>query len=360
MNRMKKIAVTGYYGTGSSAVVDLLSEVQGVSYALGIRYEHTNLDCAGGIFDLEARLFHENADYYSKDIALNDFYNEMLKQYKYNFGWYGSYRKIIGDKYLDSVNEFLDAISLTGNKNSLAHTTKKRFSIIKATLQMAAKLVFHRKYGTLGCKYVYDKDPQRFLTATHDEFMTAARKFVKSYFDFCQVNKDDMIYDHLLYPEQCNVVERYFDDGFRLIIVDRDPRDVYASDKYFWSTAKFGFQTMPMPTEVNAFCDYWLAMHEKAQKQFGQKNILFVRFEDLIYKYEETIQQIFSFCGIDSERHIDKKKIFKPELSINNTQVFNLYDEAKAIGEQIKTRLPKLIYEFPYVHNGNEKSVFDE
>ena len=359
ISRMKNIAVTGYYGTGSSAVVDLLSEVQGTKCALGIRYEHTNLNCAGGIFDLEARLFHDNADYYSKDIALNDFYNEMLKQYKYNFGWYGSYKKMIGEKYLDSVNELMDTISLTGNKNSLAHTTKKRFSIIKAALQIAAKLVFHRKYGVLGCKYVYDKDPQRFLTASYDEFMIAARKFVKSYLDFCQIDECDMIYDHLLYPEQSNVVERYFDDNFRLIIVDRDPRDIYISDKYFWSTAKFGYQTMPMPTEIDSFCDYCLSMHERAAKQYGQKNILFVRFEDLIYKYEETVKKIFDFCEIDSERHVDKKKVFKPELSINNTQVFNLIDDAKDICERIKNKLPNLIYDFPYVYNGNEKSVFD-
>ena len=91
---MKKIAVTGYYGTGSSAVVDLLSEVDGVEFALGRRYEHTNLNCRDGLFDLEAILYSPNTCFYSRDMALNRFIDEMEKQYKYNFGWYGTYKNI--------------------------------------------------------------------------------------------------------------------------------------------------------------------------------------------------------------------------------------------------------------------------
>ncbi len=354
-----KIAVTGYYGTGSSAVIDLLSEVEGVSCALGNRYEHTNLNCAGGIFDLEARLYHENADYYSRDIALNDFYNEMYKQYRYNFGWYGSYKKLLGEKYMQSVNKLIDTVSVSGEKNCLAHTTKTRFSLGKAMLQIAAKIFFKRRYGVLGCKYVHDNDPQRFLTASHEEFMQAAREFINTYFELCRKGNDDMVYDHLIYPEQSNVVGRFFDDDFRLIVVDRDPRDIYISDKYFWSTAKYGCQTMPMPRDIDGFCDYWLAMHERADLQRGQKNILFVQFEDLIYNYDKTVEKIFGFCGIDSERHTRKKQTFDPEKSINNTQVFNIIDGADKICERICEKLPDLIYAFPYKRSGEVKTVFD-
>lgn len=356
---MKKIAVTGYYGTGSSAVVDLLSEVSGVRCALGKRYEHTNLNCAGGLFDLEARLFHDNADYYSKDIAINDFYNEMNKQYRYNFGWYGSYRKLLGKRFIESVDKFVGSISISGEKKCLAHTIKRRFSLIKAVIQIFAKIILRRNYGALGCKYIYDKNPQMFLTASYDEFVNAARLFVKEYFDLCQIADNDMIYDHLIYPEQSNVVERFFDDDFRLIVVDRDPRDIYVSDRYFWSTAKFGFQTMPMPREINAFCDYWEAMHKRAEKQCGNKNILFLQFEDLIYNYDETVDKIFDFCEIDKARHLNKRNIFNPDLSINNTQVFNSVNEANEYCDIIKQRLPGLIYPFPYRYSGDKSAIFD-
>lgn len=356
---MKKIAVTGYYGTGSSAVIDLLAEVGGVSCALGRRYEHTNLNCAGGLFDLEARLYHENANYYSRDIALNDFYNEMYKQYRYNFGWYGSYKKLFGEKYMQAVDAFMDKISVSGDKNCLAHTVKTRFSLVKACGQLALKALYKRKYGVLGCKYVHDKDPQRFLCATHEEFMQAAREFVGAYFGMCQSGDDDMIYDHLLFPEQANVAARYFDDDFRLIIVDRDPRDIYISDKFLWSTPKYGSQIMPMPRDLDGFCGYWLAMHERAAENKGLENVLFVQFEDLIYNYDETVKEIFDFCGIDGARHIKKKVIFVPENSLHNTQVFNMVKGAESICAAIEEKLPQLIYNFPYKHKGDENKFFD-
>ena len=356
---MKKIAVTGYFGTGSSAVIDLLAEVEGVSCALGIRYEHTNLNCAGGLFDLEARLFHDNADYYSRDIALNNFYNEMYKQYRYNFGLYCSYKKLLGKSYMESVDKLMDAISVTGEKKCLAHTVKRRFSLIKASLQIAAKLFLRRNHGALGCKYVYDKAPQRLLTVSHEEFMKEAREFINSYFEMCAKGNDDMVYDHLIFPEQSSVVERFFDDDFRLIVVDRDPRDIYISDKYFWSTAKFGNQIMPMPRDIDGFCDYWLAMHERANLQRGQKNILFVQFEDLIYNYDQTVEKIFDFCGIEGGRHTRKKQIFDPDKSINNTQVFNIVDGADVICKRIEEKMPSLIYDFPYDRRAKAENIFD-
>lgn len=356
---MKKIAVTGYYGTGSSAVIDLLSEVEGIKPALGIRYEHTNLDCSGGLFDLEARLFHPNAGFYSRDIALNDFIDEMQKQYKNNFGWYGSYKKKIGPRFIDSVNEFINSISTTGGTKGLTHTIKRRFSPVKVILQIGARIVLGKRWGSLGCKYVHDKNPQRYLTVSHDEFLTAAQKFVSEYFDMCQIGTNDMIYDHLLTPEQCNVVSRYFDDDFRLIIVDRDPRDVYISDRYFWSTTKFGKQIMPMPREINLFCSYWAAMHNRTSLYANNKNILIIQFEDLIYRYDETVDKILRFCDISAERHINKKRVFNPEKSINNTQVFSIIPEAENFCNVLKQELPYLLYEFPYKNDVKKENVFD-
>lgn len=51
------IAVTGFYGTGSSAVIDLLREYEGVSCAIRERYEHYSFLQRDCIFDLENRIF---------------------------------------------------------------------------------------------------------------------------------------------------------------------------------------------------------------------------------------------------------------------------------------------------------------
>lgn len=355
---MKNIAVTGYYGTGSSAVIDFLSEIEGVKYALGIRYEHTNLNCRDGLFDLGAILYSNDTNYYSRDMAINRFYNEMYKQYINDFGWYGSYKKLIGEKYMKAVDEFVGKISEGGGKNSLAHTTGTRFSLFKVALQIAAKIVYKRPISKLGRVYVHDGDPQTYLTATYDEFVQAARKFVNDYLNMCREGDSIMIYDHLLFPEQCGVVEKYFDDDFGLIIVDRDPRDVYLSAKHVWSSNRFGRQIMPMPKGIDAFCKYWDAMHKKMKDNAGDK-VLIIQFEDLIYKYEETCKKIMDFCGIDSSLHVKKKTIFQPEKSIKNTQVFNTISGLDAEKKVIENSLGEWLYEFPYKIKSDVSEMFD-
>ena len=51
-----------------------------------------------------------------------------------------------------------------------------------------------------------------------------------------------MIYDHLILPEQTAVVEKFFDNDFILIIVDRDPRDVFFRINIFWIQQNFDMQ----------------------------------------------------------------------------------------------------------------------
>lgn len=355
---MKKIAVTGYYGTGSSAVVDLLSEVDGVEFALGRRYEHTNLNCRDGLFDLEAILYSPNTCFYSRDMALNRFIDEMEKQYKYNFGWYGTYKKYLGKQYIESVYKFIGGICCKGTTKSLAHTLKARPSLIKAALQIAAHILIKRDLGHLGWRYVRDGKNELYLTATHEEFIEKARVFINEYFDMCQKGSSMMVYDHLLFPEQCGVVPRLFDNEFKMIIVDRDPRDIYLSDKFVWSKGKSAWCTMPMPAEVHAFCKYWRAMHDKTLANMSGENIIIVKFEDLLYKYDEEVKRIFEFCGIDASNHKNKGKYLDPARSVKNTQLHERIAEGKDFCDIIEKELSEYIYNFPYKIEQDITQVF--
>ena len=51
----KIVIPTGYMGSGSSAVTDLLSEVDGYSCSNG-NFEYVFMHCPNGVFDLEDKL----------------------------------------------------------------------------------------------------------------------------------------------------------------------------------------------------------------------------------------------------------------------------------------------------------------
>ena len=356
---MLNIAVTGYYDTGSSAVLDLLAEFDGVSYAVGDRYEHYVFMAKAGLFDLESRLYGKNSNYMIQDIAINDFIDEMYKQYKYDFGWYGSYKKYFGEDFKRLVDDFAAGISVTDGKKSLSHTVKVRFSPIKCLVQLGAKLLYNRKIYKWGRIYVHDRKPCRKLLVNREDFLAEARKFVSGYFGLANNNGNDMIYDHLLFPEECGSVNEFFDDNFRLIIVDRDPRDVYISGNYVFNLLSNGGAIPPFYKDVEGFCRDWKLRREKTLKNADSDKILFLRFEDLIYDYENTVKKLAEFTGMDIKRHTDKKTKFIPEKSIDNTQFFMAVSDCDKDREYIENALKDYLYDFPYDIGQKDRKWFN-
>ena len=83
-------------------------------------------------------------------------------------------------------------------------------------------------------------------------------------------------------------------------------------------------------------------------KNIDCNRIKFVRFEDLIYKYDETVKDIADFCGLDLIRHVNKGKIFVPAQSIKNTQVFLKSKKFGKENEILERELADYLYDFPF------------
>ena len=98
------VAVTGYFGTGSSAVVDLLREYENVRVVPyeNQSYEHNVLYHHGGLYDVCALLSKGNT-LYTSDKVISTFITEMKRLNDYNYVWFGSYQKMFGNKFLDLV-----------------------------------------------------------------------------------------------------------------------------------------------------------------------------------------------------------------------------------------------------------------
>lgn len=86
---MNKILVpTGYMGSGSSAVTDILAEIDGCSARNG-DFEFVFLHCPNGVFDLEDKLLHGNNAIRS-DEALHSFLGTMKQLCTKNTGGSGT------------------------------------------------------------------------------------------------------------------------------------------------------------------------------------------------------------------------------------------------------------------------------
>ena len=360
------VSVSGFFGSGSGAVIDLLKEYGNCFIALnnnekGIErpYEHKLFYTRGGIFETTI-LFDRLDTAYASDIYVNSFRNNMFKFYNNNFGSFGSYKKLIGKQFLESVDQYCLEIGATKLKSGISRTEHKksvRFSLIMASLQIAAKIIYRQPIYTFGKKNNMDKNPYFFAMPTKEENFNAARNFVNRYFEMCRKGKDGVaIFDQLIHAQHTEIIDQFFDDSFRAIIVLRDPRDLYCLSKYFWSKPPHGFKP-PLPTDIEEFCDFW-----KKTTNFNKSasNVLPLFFEELVYDYENTLTKIESFLGLTKKDHLYPKKYFDPEKSIRNTQIFKRTKETREEAIEISQRIPNLLFKFPYNVSFGMDDIFDD
>ena len=95
-----------------------------------------------------------------------------------------------------------------------------------------------------------------------------------------------------------------------------------------------------------------------AEKVEDHPRILRIWFEDLVYRYDETVAKIEAFTGLTPQQHVAPKSRFDPARSINNTQNFLI---ERAWEEEIKNYLeyPEYLYSFPYERIADINDTFD-
>lgn len=356
-NKKINVAVTGFYGTGSSAVIDLLREYDGVKVVpeIGRLYEHMVFYVSGGLFETCTLLLNGNTPLGS-DKVINNFIDAMNRLNKYNFGWFGSYKSLFGNKFQDNVNQFVESISESRTGQNSSHIIKSYFSPIKALAQLAAKIIYKRKFGKYGVGYLYDDKPVYFSMPSKKELYSAAKTFTDAYFQLFDIYDASVkVYDHLIWPQQVDSHSDCFSDNLKIIILDRDPRDVFLCSKYIWCRPPIRKSIPHFPVDPALYADEW---RRTVSTETVNPNALRIHFEDLIYNYDQTVHRIECFLGLDPADHIYPKSKFDPSKSIENTQLFRVPSWVEE-GERVAKLLPEYIYDFPTNRIPTVKLMFD-
>ena len=352
------VAVTGYFGTGSSAVVDLLKEYENVRIVPfeNQSYEHNVLYHHGGLYDVCALLSRGNT-LYTSDKVISTFIKEMKRLNDYNYVWFGSYKRMFGTKFMDLVNEFVAEIAEKREDKTTNHIIKTRFSLTKAIAQVILRITKKRKFSNYGVKYIYDKENSFCALPNEEQLYNAAKKFTSGYFSMFdkKIENEVKIFDHIIWPGQIDDYQDCFDENFKMIIVDRDPRDLYILDQHIWSTNALRKSKTHFPSDISSFSKEW---NKTLVEKFNNHNAMRVHFEDLIYDYENTVRRIEKFLGLKEEQHVSIKQYFIPEKSIENTQVFRVYEEWHEEAKKSENLIPNLLYKFPYDRKPQRDKMF--
>lgn len=338
---MNKILVpTGYMGSGSSAVTDILAEIDGCSARNG-DFEFVFLHCPNGVFDLEDKLLRGNNALRS-DEALHSFLGTMKELYSKKYWWVGHYNEHVGPKFYELCHDFVS--ELTDSRPDYYWYWQEN-----TNTRMFFQLCLRRLVSLLTLKKVQLRKPRTYYDTmlsipTEEEFYSAAARFISRVMDEIGLQEHSIVLDQLLLPHNLFRVDKYFGDELRVFEVSRDPRDVFIQNKYVWPARN---AAVIFPTDAEEFARFYRRLRD-SERPSGSAKVLKLQFEDLVYDYDSSMEQIYAFLGVTKAQHSAPKMHFDPAKSIQNTQLFRVNEQYAREAETIAKILPEYIYDFPY------------
>lgn len=334
---MKIITCTGYHSSGSSAVNDLIAEYRNV--ASFSNFEFRFLHDLDGISDLEFQLV-ECHNRLNSGHAIKRF----LKLCKFNEGNFLSKRYsryIEKTKFRTLTKEYIDSLTLFTTKSWWFYDLYDKGETIYYIYQIINHLKTYftgKRDSILHNEYMYSSHPTEYF------FLERTQKYVSSFIrEINKENKEYVFLDQIVPSSNIERILRYFSDEIIVFVIDRDPRDIYFTQKYILKHA-------PVPTEsVEKFC-MWFKYTHNAGSGVPKDNphIVKMNFEDLIYNYKEATHSIEKICGFKAEDHIDQYLKFNPKRSKHNTKVWRKYNSAQDLSDllYIEKNLNEYLYDF--------------
>lgn len=327
---MKKIACVGHHCTGAGVIDDLLRECDNVAQG-EYEVEFRLLQDADGVSDLEYNLVENPHRLYS-GYALRRFliYIKNLER---------GYKKLFGPDYYKMAEEYVNTLAKFKYRGAgfLSFTLEPWYGrayywMCRARNKIFRKIGWRRNLNFLPWVYSYH------AICTEDEFLKATHEYIDR---LCEAmnpqHKEFVVLDQCLSPMNPSRYARYV-DNMKIIIVDRDPRDIYIHQKRL--------QEHVLPIEnVRQYCQAY--RDNRVMNGRLPDNTLCVRFEDMVLNYDEMTSKVFDFLDMDRNHHVAPMSHFNPSVSVRGIGSWRAYPEYADDIKIIETELADMLYPIP-------------
>ncbi|MEW8956835.1 sulfotransferase [Clostridium sp.] len=331
----KKVSVVtcaSYGGTGSSAITDLLKEFDNVN-SLG-DFEFSICHEVDGISDLQ----HHLVDDFHR--LKND---EAIYRFKKLCGHIEKdYNKYFNNKFSEITEEYIESL-IDVEWQGYWHQHNYRYNKLLAYMIYTFPSKIQRKLNSIfnkNRKYefvAYTKKSPMCLAYPKEDFLDKTRNYTDKLLSEIDNNYKYLALDQLVSPFNVKRYLNYYSD-IKVIVVDRDPRDLYILNKVYW---KEGW----IPSEnVDTYIKWFKTLRAHLNYEKDDERIIRINFEDLIYNYNNTLEKIMNFLNLDLSNHTRPKKFLNPEISIKNCGLFKNYSELQNDIRKIESELKEFCY----------------
>lgn len=317
------VSVSGYNWSGASAVLDLLNEYEETKVIYSP--EWYIIDQPDGIRDLAFHIMGTGT-YMSSDVAVQRFLHFVRA--------HDDYDKATDNKFVSiSENYINELIQFSWDGHSSydlfrLSPMEKRIWTIRNYIDIAINKFMHKQLNLV--------DRKMYLCIKPDKFLEKTKEYINELIYAAGGSKDKVNVVKQLFPANNPAPDfQYVDDPY-VIVVDRDPRDIYVqcnSEKVTCFPCK----------DVKQYVEYYKSW--RIEKDiFDNPRVLRIQFEDLDYKYDETVKRIEELLKL--ERHVMPKKYFDPVKSIKTTHIYTNYPKLEKDIKYIEENLSEYLYDW--------------
>lgn len=325
------VGACGFGSTGSSAVCDYLKEYN--SFQTLDNIEFIWVCAVDGLIDLEHHVMHPCSRTADSIVAIHR-YEKLIKKH-------ASYLEKGGISYdtlRSSVDKFINAITNVTwswdiiDSDISIHDKIKRYMMYRLNTVRKWELKNGKQWRGFPLPDVH-------LSVCHPDFYHAAKDHIRELIQAMGADfSKPIILDQPFSGNNPQACFPFYDDPYA-IVVDRDPRD-----NYVFSRTKLLTRNHFMALgSVQDFVKYYRAIRDNQPYKEKNERVLSIRFEDMVYHYDETTRIINNFLHLPENPR--PKTIFDPEISMPNTQVWK--------------RFPEFSEDIKYIENELEEYLFD-
>ncbi len=322
---MKFLCVTGYGATGQTALLDLIREFK--NYNIPPNFEFRLIKDPHGIIDLENFLVND-WDILRSDYAIKDFLElcnvinrKDLKLFQIGY----DYQRDVSKSFILDAHTYINKIS------TITYLGKSRIYDFKLSkYDFFKKKLLNKLFGLNKSSVMFLSQPNK------EQFIIETRKFIEQIFKNFSGTADTIVVDNAIPTSNITKALNYF-NSIKLIIVDRDPRDTYVDLRR--KNLLIGAELIASD-DVYKYIKWFKTIRHKTN--IDNKNIIKIKFEDLILDYDNTLKEIKQFLGDDIE-HIDKFKFLDPQKSRKNIGIWKDYPNQEVM-TRIANELPEYCY----------------
>lgn len=332
----KFITCASFGGTGSSAITDFLKEFDNVS-SMG-DYEFTFCHEVDGLSDLQHYL---TDDWHRLKVDEGLFrFKRFTKRIEKDYNSY------LNNRFGQYTDEYINAL-IDCSWNGYWHQQKFRLGKVEQFLQYKLPIRLRREWLKIKQRYSdyelvpYQKRQTMYFTKPNNDFFKLTQKYTGDILSSADLEGkyEYLAFDQLVPPVNVQRYLNYF-QNLKVVIVDRDPRDLYILNKKFWNEGW-------IPTDdVETFIKWFSMMRTTLSEEIKNPNVLLVKFEDLIYNYDDESRKMMDFIGLSENNHIRRQKFLNPNHSKKNTRLWLKFDEYQDDIAKIEQKLLKYCYDY--------------